>query len=217
MEYIEKRDLIFKKLVLEKKLEDTKNDAVLILKEIEQINKYLKSPATFFIEANFELVDMDDMHNLKGVPLLFYDNQKDLIKEFEKFKGFKHVYKQRGSGITLLTTAYIAWLLINGKKQSIGLMGHNHDASKYMLEQVREHIYKSQDKHLIKICKDNLSEIVLDNGNIIRAFPKTAIRGTELSFLYWDEYKSDYKNSDILNSIKPNLRTGGRILVTESI
>ena len=179
-------------------------------KEItREIIKSGKDPA-YFID-NYTKIS----HPLHGlIPFKLYDYQDQLIKDFDDYR-FNIILKARQLGISTVTAAFIAWMMMFHRDKNILVMATKFTTAGNLVKKVKAIV-----KNLppwIKIADvsiDNRTSFELTNGSQIKASSTSgdAGRSEALSLLVVDEAAHVEGLSELWTGLYPTLSTGGRCI-----
>lgn len=189
------------------KIELSKEDKIKIIKRCMQ-------DPVFFIE-NFCTVS----HPMRGaVPFKLYPFQKDCIKEFQTNR-FNIVLKSRQLGLSTVTAAYVAWLMLFREQKAIltvatklGTAANLVKKVKFMMKQIPSWLLISP------IAKDNANIFELGNGSFIKAASTSsdAGRSEALSLLVIDEAALIEGLDELWAGLYPTITTGGSCIAISS-
>tara|TARA_R110002020_G_scaffold178880_2_gene371919 strand:- start:1575 stop:3161 length:1587 start_codon:yes stop_codon:yes gene_type:complete len=152
------------------------------------------------------------MHGL--VPFKLYDYQADLVEDFNDYR-FNIILKARQLGISTVTAAYIAWMMIFHRDKNILVMATKFGTAGNLVKKVKAIV-----KHLppwIRISNvsiDNRTSFELSNGSQIKASSTSgdAGRSEALSLLVIDEAAHVDGLDELWTGLYPTLSTGGRCI-----
>jgi hypothetical protein len=177
-----------------------------ILKEVVKAGK---DPAYF--TTNYGRIS----HPQKGtIPFKAYEYQEALLKDFTDYR-FNIILKARQLGISTITAAYIAWLMLFHRDKNILVVATKLQTATNLVRKVKALI-----KHLppwmqiASIIVDNRTSFELSNGSQIKSASTTgdAGRSEALSLLVIDEAAHVEKLSELWTALYPTLSTGGRCI-----
>ena len=181
----------------------TKNE---ILKEVVKAGK---DPVYFTV--NYCRIS----HPQRGlIPFKAYDYQKELLKDFNDYR-FNVILKARQLGISTVSAAYIAWLMLFHRDKNILVVATKLQTATNLVKKVKAII-----KHLppwmkiTDIIVDNRTSFELSNGSQIKGSSTSgdAGRSEALSLLVVDEAAHVEKLGDLWTALYPTLSTGGRCI-----
>ena len=176
------------------------------LKEIVKCGK----DANYFIN-NYARIS----HPLKGlIPFNTYDYQDDLISDFNKNR-FTVILKARQLGISTITAAYIAWLMLFHRDKNVLVIATKFTTAANLVKKVKA-IHKNLPDWLriASIEIDNRTSFELTNGSQIKASSTSgdAGRSEALSLLVIDEAAHVEGLEELWTGLYPTLSTGGRCI-----
>ena len=177
-----------------------------ILKEIVKSGK----DPVYFIN-NYAKIS----HPMRGlISFKTYDFQTDLINSFNDHR-FNVILKARQLGISTITAAYVAWLMMFHRDKNVLVIATKFGTAANLVKKV-----KSIHKHLpnwMKIANisiDNRTSFELSNGSQIKASSTSsdAGRSEALSLLVVDEAAHVDGLDELWTGLYPTLSTGGRCI-----
>ena len=176
------------------------------LKEIVKCGKN----ANYFIN-NYARIS----HPLKGlIPFNTYDYQDDLISDFNNNR-FTVILKARQLGISTITAAYIAWLMLFHRDKNVLVIATKFTTAANLVKKVKA-IHKNLPDWLriASIEIDNRTSFELTNGSQIKASSTSgdAGRSEALSLLVIDEAAHVEGLEELWTGLYPTLSTGGRCI-----
>ena len=154
-------------------------------------------------------------HPMKG-QLLFktYDFQTQLLQDFDDYR-FNVILKARQLGISTVTAAYVAWLMLFHKEKNVLIIATKLSTAVNLVKKVKN-IIKNLPDWLVtaKIEIDNRQSFELANGSQIKASSTSgdAGRSEALSLLVIDEAAHVEGLEDLWTGLYPTLSTGGRCI-----
>jgi len=178
-----------------------------IIKEIRQCGK----DPTYFVN-NYARIS----HPLKGlIPFKTYNYQSDLLDEFNDHR-FTVILKARQLGISTITAAYIAWMLLFHRDRNVLVMATKFGTASNLVKKVK-HMIKHLPPWLLQLASvsvDNRSSFELSNGSQIKASSTSgdAGRSEALSLLVIDEAAHVENLDELWTGLYPTLSTGGRCI-----
>jgi len=183
---------------------------VLTKKEIlKEVVKAGKDPVYFTI--NYCRIS----HPQRGlIPFKAYDYQKDLLKDFNDYR-FNIILKARQLGISTITAAYIAWLMLFHRDKNILVVATKLQTATNLVKKVKAIIKNLPDwMRISDITIDNRTSFELGNGSQIKSSSTSgdAGRSEALSLLIIDEAAHVEKLSELWTALYPTLSTGGRCI-----
>jgi phage FluMu gp28-like protein len=181
-------------------------------RQVDEITRCARDPLYFF--NTYVKVS----HPTKGpVPFKTFGFQDDCVKAFIENR-FVIVNKSRQLGLSTLSAAYAAWLLIFHKNKEIIIMATKLKVAMNFIRKVKFCV-QSLPKWLVlpKIAEDNKQSLVFGapSNSRIEAIPTAADAGRSeaLSLLIVDEaaHVSDFE--ELWKGLYPTLSTGGRAII----
>jgi hypothetical protein len=177
-----------------------------ILKEIVRAGK---DPVHFTI--NYCRIS----HPQRGlIPFKAYDYQQELLRHFGDYR-FNIILKARQLGISTITAAYIAWLMLFHRDKNILVVATKLQTATNLVKKVKA-IIKSLPAwmRITEIIVDNRTSFELSNGSQIKGSSTSgdAGRSEALSLLVVDEAAHVEKLSELWTALYPTLSTGGRCI-----
>lgn len=179
-------------------------------KEImKEIVKCGKTP-DYFINTYAKIT-----HPQRGlIPFHLYEFQKDLLKDFEDYR-FNVILKARQLGISTITAAYVAWLMMFHREKNVLVIATKFNTAANLVKKVKA-IIKNLPPWLriSNVDIDNRTSFVLSNGSQIKASSTSgdAGRSEALSLLVIDEAAHVEGLEDLWMGLYPTLSTGGRCI-----
>ena len=154
-------------------------------------------------------------HPQRGlIPFKAYDYQQDLLKNFNDYR-FNIILKARQLGISTITAAYIAWLMLFHRDKNILVVATKLQTATNLVKKVKA-IIKNLPAwmRIADIEIDNRTSFELKNGSQIKATSTSgdAGRSEALSLLVIDEAAHVEKLDDLWTALYPTLSTGGRCI-----
>jgi len=154
-------------------------------------------------------------HPQRGlIPFKAYDYQQDLLKDFNDYR-FNIILKARQLGISTITAAYIAWLMLFHRDKNILVVATKLQTATNLVRKVKAIIKNLPDwMRISNIEVDNRTSFELSNGSQIKGSSTSgdAGRSEALSLLVIDEAAHVDKLSDLWTALYPTLSTGGRCI-----
>ena len=154
-------------------------------------------------------------HPMRGlIPFETYEFQDELLREFNDHR-FNVILKARQLGISTVTAAYIAWMMIFHRDKNILVVATKFGTASSLVKKVKQII-----KHLpswVRISDvsiDNRTSFELSNGSQIKASSTSgdAGRSEALSLLVIDEAAHVEGLAELWTGLYPTLSTGGRCI-----
>ncbi len=154
-------------------------------------------------------------HPLRGqIPFKTYDFQTQLLKDFTDHR-FNVILKARQLGISTITAAYVAWLMMFHKEKSVLVVATKFGTASNLVKKVKQ-IIKNLPPWMstATISIDNRSSFELSNGSQIKASSTSgdAGRSEALSLLVVDEAAHVEGLEELWMGLYPTLSTGGRCI-----
>ena len=154
-------------------------------------------------------------HPQRGlIPFKAYDYQQELLKDFNDYR-FNIILKARQLGISTVTAAYIAWLMLFHRDKNILVVATKLQTATNLVKKVKAIIKNLPDwMRISSIEVDNRTSFELSNGSQIKGSSTSgdAGRSEALSLLVIDEAAHVEKLSDLWTALYPTLSTGGRCI-----
>ena len=152
-----------------------------ILKEIVKSGK----DPVYFINSYCRI-----SHPMKGlIPFKMYDFQRDLMQEFRDYR-FNVILKARQLGISTVTAAYVAWLMLFHRDKNVLVIATKFGTASNLVKKVKAMIKNLPEwMQITNIAIDNRASFELSNGSQIKASSTSgdAGRSEALSLLVIDE------------------------------
>lgn len=154
-------------------------------------------------------------HPVKGIiPFKLYPYQEDIVRGFVNNRK-NIILKARQLGVTTVTAAFIAWLILFHRDKNVLIVATKQETSKNMIRIVR-HIFKYVPKWMIdlgRIKVDNRHSIELANGSRVKAVTTSSDvgRSEAVSMLVVDEVAHIKGFEEIWTGLWPTVSTGGSI------
>ena len=154
-------------------------------------------------------------HPLKGqIPFKTYPFQTQLLQDFADYR-FNVILKARQLGISTISGAYIAWLMMFHKEKNVLVVATKFGTASNLVKKVKQ-IIKNLPPWMATatISIDNRSSFELSNGSQIKASSTTgdAGRSEALSLLVVDEAAHVEGLDELWMGLYPTLSTGGRCI-----
>jgi hypothetical protein len=154
-------------------------------------------------------------HPQKGlIPFKAYGYQEDLLKDFRDYR-FNIILKARQLGISTITAAYIAWLMLFHRDKNILVVATKLQTATNLVKKVKAIIKNLPDwMRISDIEIDNRTSFELKNGSQIKGSSTSgdAGRSEALSLLVIDEAAHVEKLDELWTALYPTLSTGGRCI-----
>ena len=175
----------------------------------KEVIKCGKDPAYFI--NNYAKIS----HPLRGlIPFKLYDYQEDLIKDFEDHR-FNVILKARQLGISTISGAYIAWMMMFHRDKNILVMATKYSTAANLVKKVKAIVKNLPDwVRISEVAIDNRNSFELTNGSQIKASTTSldAGRSEALSLLVIDEAAHVDGLEALWTGLYPTLSTGGRCI-----
>ena len=176
---------------------------------LKELVKCGKNPV-FFIN-NYAKIS----HPIKGlIPFKMYDFQEELVKNFNDHR-FNVILKARQLGISTVSAAYIAWLMMFHRDKNVLVIATKFGTAANLVKKVKA-IHKNLPDwmRIARISIDNRTSFELSNGSQIKASSTSADAGRSeaLSLLVIDEAGHVDGLDDLWTGLYPTLSTGGRCI-----
>ncbi len=154
-------------------------------------------------------------HPQKGlIPFHLYDFQSQLLEDFEDHR-FNVILKARQLGISTITAAYVAWLMMFHREKNVLVIATKFNTAANLVKKVKA-IIKNLPPWLriSTVDIDNRTSFVLSNGSQIKASSTSgdAGRSEALSLLVIDEAAHVEGLDELWMGLYPTLSTGGRCI-----
>lgn len=154
-------------------------------------------------------------HPIRGsIPLKLYPFQEEVIREFNDHR-FNIVLKARQLGLSTVTAAYIAWLMLFRKDKTVLIIATKLGTAANLLKKTKYIISNIPDWLMItKIKTDNRNVLELENGSWFKASSTSgdAGRSEALSLLIIDEAALVDNLEELWAGLYPTLSTGGNCI-----
>jgi hypothetical protein len=176
---------------------------------IKEIVKCGKDPVYFI--NNYARIS----HPIHGtIPFKTYDFQTQLLTDFNDYR-FNVILKARQLGISTITAAYVAWMILFNKEKNVLVMATKFQTAANLVKKVKSIIKTLPEwMQITKISIDNRTSFELENGSQIKASTTSsdAGRSEALSLLVIDEAAHVEGLEDLWTGLYPTLSTGGRCI-----
>ena len=154
-------------------------------------------------------------HPQKGsIPFKAYDYQQQLLKDYTDYR-FNIILKARQLGISTITAAYIAWLMLFHRDKNILVVATKLQTATNLVKKVKAIIKNLPPWMQISAIEvDNRTSFELKNGSQIKGSSTSgdAGRSEALSLLVIDEAAHVEKLAELWTALYPTLSTGGRCI-----
>lgn len=165
----------------------------------------------YFIKKYVKIV-----HPVRGlIPFSMFDYQEELVRNYIGNR-FNIILKARQLGISEVTAAYAAWMMLFRRDKKILVMATKAETAKNIISKVETALKRlPQWLMLAEITTDNKLSIELSNGSKIKAITTSddAGRSEALSLLIIDEAAFVKNLDDLWTGLFPTVSAGGRIIV----
>jgi hypothetical protein len=152
---------------------------------------------------------------MKGlIPFKTYDFQRDLVHEFNDYR-FNVILKARQLGISTITAAYVAWLMLFHRDKNVLVIATKFGTASNLVKKVKAMIKNLPEwMQITSIAIDNRASFELANGSQIKASSTSgdAGRSEALSLLVIDEAAHVEGLDELWTGLYPTLSTGGRCI-----
>ena len=176
---------------------------------IKEVIKSGKDPVYFI--NNYVKIS----HPMKGlIPFRTYDFQTGLLQDFNDHR-FTVILKARQLGISTITAAYIAWLMLFHRDKNVLVIATKFGTAANLVKKVKSiHKYLPEWMKISNISIDNRTSFELTNGSQIKASSTSsdAGRSEALSLLVIDEAAHVEGLDELWTGLYPTLSTGGRCI-----
>ena len=154
-------------------------------------------------------------HPQKGsIPFKAYDYQQQLLRDYTDYR-FNIILKARQLGISTITAAYIAWLMLFHRDKNILVVATKLQTATNLVKKVKAIIKNLPPWMQISAIEvDNRTSFELKNGSQIKGSSTSgdAGRSEALSLLVIDEAAHVEKLAELWTALYPTLSTGGRCI-----
>jgi hypothetical protein len=154
-------------------------------------------------------------HPQKGlIPFKLYDFQEDCLRNYRANR-FNVILKARQLGISTITAAYIAWLMMFQREKNVLVIATKFSTAANLVKKVKAIIKNLPEWiKLTAVSIDNRTSFELSNGSQIKASSTSsdAGRSEALSLLVIDEAAHVEGLDELWVGLYPTLSTGGRCI-----
>jgi hypothetical protein len=154
-------------------------------------------------------------HPMKGlIPFRTYPFQDELLLNFNDHR-FNVILKARQLGISTITAAYVAWMMMFHRDKNILVMATKFGTAANLVKKVKQIIRHLPSWMMVAtISVDNRTSFELSNGSQIKASSTSsdAGRSEALSLLVIDEAAHVEGLDELWTGLYPTLSTGGRCI-----
>jgi hypothetical protein len=153
-------------------------------------------------------------HPVRGmIPFKTYPYQDDVVRAYLNNR-FNVLLKARQLGLSTITAAYIAWLILLHKDKNVLVVATKQDTAKNMIRTIRN-IFKGLPawiKTVAPITVDNRHSLELENGSRVKAVATSSDvgRSEAVSLLVVDECAFIPNFTEIWIGLGPTLSEGGQ-------
>ena len=176
---------------------------------LKEIVKSGKDPVYFI--NNYTRIS-HPQHGL--IPFSTYDFQTELLENFNDNR-FNVILKARQLGISTITAAYVAWMMMFHKEKNVLVVATQFKTASNLVKKVKS-IHKNLPEwmKIATISIDNRASFELSNGSQIKATSTSADAGRSeaLSLLVIDEAAHIEGLGELWTGLYPTLSTGGRCI-----
>ena len=184
---------------------------------LSEIYKCGKNPA-YFIKSYCKI-----MHPQRGlISFKTWDFQDKLLEDYVDYD-MNIILKSRQLGISTLTAAYCAWLMIFHRAKNIIVVATQFDVAQNLVLKVKDMIKALEQTspfllELANIEVDNRTTFTLTNGSKIKAFAtnQTVGRSEAASLVVLDEAAHIEGLDDLWTALEPTMAAGGRCIALSS-
>ena len=148
------------------------------------------------------------------IPFKAYGYQQELLRDFNDYR-FNIILKARQLGISTISAAYIAWLMLFHRDKNILVIATKLQTATNLVKKVKAIIKHLPDwMRITEITVDNRTSFELSNGSQIKGSSTSgdAGRSEALSLLVIDEAAHVEKLDELWTGLYPTLSTGGRCI-----
>jgi len=154
-------------------------------------------------------------HPMRGlIPFKTYDFQTDLLNDYNDHR-FTVILKARQLGISTITAAYVAWLMLFHRDKNVLVIATKFGTAANLVKKVKSiHKHLPDWMRISEIAIDNRTSFELSNGSQIKASSTSsdAGRSEALSLLVVDEAAHVEGLDELWTGLYPTLSTGGRCI-----
>ena len=154
-------------------------------------------------------------HPLRGlIPFKLYGYQEELIRDYNDYR-FNVILKARQLGISTVSAAYIAWMMMFHRDKNILVMATKYNTAANLVKKVKSIIKNLPEWiQIAEVSIDNRNSFELSNGSQIKASTTSsdAGRSEALSLLVIDEAAHVEGLDELWTGLYPTLSTGGRCI-----
>ena len=154
-------------------------------------------------------------HPMRGlIPFKTYNFQSELVEKFND-RRFNVILKARQLGISTITAAYVAWLMMFHRDKNVLVIATKFGTAANLVKKVKAiHKHLPRWMKIANISIDNRTSFELSNGSQIKASSTSsdAGRSEALSLLVIDEAAHVEGLDELWTGLYPTLSTGGRCI-----
>jgi len=154
-------------------------------------------------------------HPQRGtIPFKAYDYQQGLLTDFNDYR-FNIILKARQLGISTVTAAYVAWMMLFHRDKNILVVATKLQTATNLVKKVKAIIKNLPEwMQISHITVDNRTSFELGNGSQIKGSSTSgdAGRSEALSLLIIDEAAHVERLDELWTALYPTLSTGGRCI-----
>ena len=176
---------------------------------LKEVVKSGKNPSYFI--NNYAKIS----HPMEGlIPFNTYEFQDQLVQDFNDYR-FNVILKARQLGISTITAAYIAWMMLFHRDKNVLVVATKFGTAANLVKKVKSIIkYLPEWIRIASISADNRTSFELSNGSQIKASSTSgdAGRSEALSLLVVDEAAHVEGLDELWTGLYPTLYTGGRCI-----
>jgi hypothetical protein len=185
---------------------------------VEELKRCGKDPVYFIL--NYVKI----RHPTKGlIPFKMFHYQDQLVKDYIAHR-FNIVLKGRQLGISEITAAFAAWLMIFKTQRNVLVMATKADTAKNIIKKVHtalKHVPKwmvgsrGTKGSFVNLDIENKTSLELSNGSVIKAIAASddAGRSEAVSFLIIDEAAFVPNLDELWTGLYPTVQAGGRVAI----
>ena len=155
-------------------------------------------------------------HPVRGlIPFNPFEYQSGLLKAYQEHR-FNIILKARQLGITELTAAYAAWMILFRRDKNVVVIATKRDTAKEIIRRIHTTIkYIPKWLMLSKMTANNVFSIELANGSRVKAVStaRDAGRSEAGSLLIIDEAAHIENMEEIWTGLRPVVSAGGQVIM----
>jgi hypothetical protein len=159
-------------------------------------------------------------HPTRGlIPFAMYDYQEELVRDYVEHR-FNVILKARQLGISEVTAAFAAWLMIFRRQRTVLCIATKADVAKNLLKKIHtalrylpKWMMSQEDGGFCRLVIENKTSLELSNGSVAKALASKEDAGHSeaVSFFIVDEASRIPNLDEIWKGIYHTVQTGGRI------